>query len=403
MALTFDYEAVDSNGRSLSGKVDAIHARDAQRHLESQGLTPITISHPKTNKFSITSILRRPPTPKDYVICLKQLSMLLTSGVPLVNGINTLKGQGLHSDLDAAFEEIERRLRSGERFSSALQAAVPELPPYVFQLSEAGEATGQLGPSLASAATQMEYDQRIRQEIRNALTYPSILILTGIGAVLFIFIVVVPRFSAMLKSVKEPLPWISSAVLNTGMFLNENRLLVLVLVLICTISLWWALKQQGFRIWVREQIAKVPLVGKWLYEAELARWASMLSTMLSNGVDLITSLKLARDSITLRSLRDRLDQVEKLVRSGQSLSEAMRNQRAFTATAISLIQVGQESGELASMLESLAALYQESGQQRMRRFLLLLEPIAILMIGIVIGGIVTAIMLAITSVNQVAL
>jgi general secretion pathway protein F len=125
--------------------------------------------------------------------------------------------------------------------------------------------------------------------------------------------------------------------------------------------------------------------------------------MLANGVDLIKGLQLARDGVSLAGLRDRLDQATKLVRSGQSLSSAIASQQAFSDTALSLIQVGEESGELPTMLKSLAALYEDTARQRMKQFLLFLEPCAILFIGIVVGGIVAAIMLAITSVNQVAL
>ena len=130
----------------------------------------------------------------------------------------------------------------------------------------------------------------------------------------------------------------------------------------------------------------------------------MLGTMLANGVDLIKGLQLARDTVSLDSLRDRLEQVTKLVRTGNSLSAAIASQHAFSDTALSLIQVGEESGQLPMMmLKSLAKLYEDITRQRMKQFLLMLEPAAILFVGIVVGGIVAAIMLAITSVNQVAI
>ena len=125
--------------------------------------------------------------------------------------------------------------------------------------------------------------------------------------------------------------------------------------------------------------------------------------MFANGVELTKALDLARDSVSLGSLRVRLDQVSKMVRTGKSLSAAMAEQRAFNDTAVSLVQVGEESGQIDEMLRSLARLYDDSGRQRMKQFLILLEPAAILLIGVVVGGIVAAIMLAITSINQVAI
>jgi general secretion pathway protein F len=167
-----------------------------------------------------------------------------------------------------------------------------------------------------------------------------------------------------------------------------------------TLYLW---RDPRVRRKFRELLDRVPLIGEWLLETELARWATMLSTLLLNGVDLIRGLHFARETVYLDRLYQRLGNVTKLVRTGKQLSEAISSQEIFTPTAISLIQVGEASGALAALLKSMADLYNNTAQQRMKRFLIMLEPISILFIGTVIGGIVAAIMLAITSVNQVSL
>ena len=404
MSQSFHYEAVDGAGRALSGQIDAGHSRDAQRALERQGLTLLSLSEVSGDSKKITNALfQRRLTAQDRILAIKQLALLLRSGVPLVQGIGTLKGQSTHPALSIAFGEMEKRLRSGESFTTALTAAMSDLPTYVYQLATAGEAIGHLGQSLDDAANQMAYDRQLRQDIKNALTYPTILIVTGIAAVLFIFIVVVPRFSAMLSSNEEPLPWLSALVLNTGMFFNSHKTLILALTALAVFVIWKMAKDKKRVQYVRELISRLPLIGTWLRDAEVARWASMLGTMLRNGVDLIKGLTLARDAVNLESLRDRLDQATKMVRTGHSLSSAIASQNAFSETALSLIQVGEESGELPSMLKSLSELYEDTARQRMKQFLLMLEPAAILFIGVFVGGIVAAIMLAITSVNQVAL
>lgn len=405
MSQSFHYEAVDGAGRALTGKVDAGHSRDAQRTLERQGLTLVSLTAAASRKPARVgaALFQRRLSAQDRILSLKQLALLLRSGVPLVQGIGTLKNQSTHPILSKAFGDMEKRLRSGEAFTTALTAAMPSLPNYVYQLAAAGEAIGHLGQSLEDAANQMAYDRQLRQDVKNALTYPTILIVTGIAAVFFIFIVVVPRFSAMLSSNEEPLPWISAVVLNTGMFFNAHKVLILTLAGMAALGIWHIAQDAKRVAQVREIISRLPLIGIWLRDAEVARWASMLSTMLRNGVDLIKGLTLARDAINLDSLRDRLDQATKLVRTGHSLSSAIASQQAFSDTALSLIQVGEDSGELPSMLQSLSELYEDTARQRMKQFLLMLEPAAILFIGVFVGGIVAAIMLAITSVNQVTL
>jgi len=404
MLQSFQYEAFDTAGRVLTGRLEASHEREAQRTLEGRGLTLVSLAaaKPPAAKAGLFNI-QRGVTAQDRILALKQLALLLKAGVPLIQGIGALKNQASHPVLTEAFAGMEKRLRAGDTFTNALAAAMPSLPTYVNQLAASGEAIGHLGQALDDAAAQMAYDRQIRQDIRNALTYPAILISAGITAVLFIFIVVVPRFSTMVANAKEPLPWISAVVINTGMFLNDNKLLLL----LALVGLgWWGLitiRNAKRMEQLREVMGNLPLIGIWLREAEVARWASMLGTMLANGVDLIKGLQLARDGVRLSGLRDRLDQAVKLVRGGQSLSAAIASQHAFSDTALSLIQVGEESGELPTMLKSLAALYEDTARQRMKQFLLILEPAAILLIGIVVGGIVAAIMLAITSINQVAI
>lgn len=400
----FEYEAVDHSGKSLLGQIVAQTERDALRMLTSRGLTPVSLTVVKapTNTRPFFS-LDRPPSDQSYILTVKQLSLLLNAGVPLITAIETLKSQGLHPLISAAFDDMSKSLRAGISFSEAFEKALPALPNYVFQLGAAGESIGELGPALTDAAKQMEYEYRIKQDIRNALTYPTILVLAGMAAVLFIFLVVVPRFSAMVASSQEPLPFLSQVVLSTGMALNENRLLVFTVIAVIALTISWLARIPKVRESFRQTLTVLPLIGSWFKEAELAKWSSMLGTMLNHGVDLIKALDFARATLSVKSLNSRMEQVIKLVRGGRSLSGAMRDQDTFSDTALSLVQVGEESGELPSMLNSLATLYEESGRQRMKRFLLILEPAAIILIGVVIGGIVTAIMLAITSINQVSI
>jgi general secretion pathway protein F len=404
MTSSFDYQALDHGGHVVKGSIVAGSERHALRAIEAQGLSPLSVMPSKglTAARSFT-LFQGAPRNQEIVLALKQLSLLLTSGVPMIRAIETLKQQKLHPDISAGFADLERRLRTGQSFTTSLPVSLPMLPSYVAQLAAAGEAIGRLGEALTDATTQMSYEHQIRQDIRNALTYPAVLIFAGITAVLFIFIVVVPRFSSMLAQAKAPLPWISTAVLNTGMFLNENRLLFLLAMVGLVFAAAWALRNKEFKAGLRERAARMPILGAWLLESDLARWAFMLGTMFANGVELTRALDLARDCVSLPSLRTRLDQVSKMVRTGKSLSAAMSEQRAFNDTAVSLVQVGEESGQIDEMLRSLAKLYDDSGRQRMKQFLILLEPAAILLIGVVVGGIVAAIMLAITSINQVAL
>ncbi|MBL8630617.1 MAG: type II secretion system F family protein [Rhodospirillaceae bacterium] len=399
----FDYQAIDPSGKIVTGQIQARSMREAQRTIETRNLVPVELTAARAQARRRGKLFQRPPTMREYALLMEQMALLLTAGIPLLNAVKSLQTQSIHPAFEQSLTDLDARLRAGEALASSLKVAFPALPSYFHQLAAAGEATGRLGTALKDGVAQLNYDIAIAQDIRNALTYPAILAFTGIAAVTFIFIVVVPRFSSMLKGKLDQLPFISKMVIEIGMAAQAAKVPIFIVASLAIAGMVWLARNPAFRLRLRQWADRVPLVGPWLLESDIARWSAMLSTMLANGVDLIQSLAFAREAITLERFHQRLGQVTKSVRAGQSLSAATASQDIFTATAIGLIQVGESSGNLAALLRTMADLYENSGRQRMKRLLIMLEPIAILLIGGVIGGIVAAIMLAITSINQVVL
>jgi general secretion pathway protein F len=167
------------------------------------------------------------------------------------------------------------------------------------------------------------------------------------------------------------------------------------------IILAYLLQQPQLRAKLQDVLAKLTVLGSWIMEAETARWATIMGTLLENRVPLLRALELANQGIKLPSLFARLTQVTKTVRAGTSLSQALHDNEALTPTGHNLIRAGERAGQLPRMLNSLAKLLEESGRLRMKRFLLFIEPVAILVIGGMIGLIITGVMLAITSINQI--
>ncbi len=398
--MRYKYQAIDGQSQEVSGILTVETERDAIRQLQRRGLTPVSLT--LLDAKSQRKLKATKPRQRDVLVVLHELSTLLESGVSLIEAVESLAHSSHPPFVTQNFNEMAKKLRQGTAFSTALQASDFKLPWYIYQLVEAGELTGKVAQALRDGVAQLEYDTQVKDDMRNAMIYPIILISSGILAVLIIFIVVVPRFSSMLRNRNAAdIPWLAKAVLNTGMFLNNNLLLISGGLVFFIAVLIYLLQQPTFRIQLREAVLRLPLVGTWLLESETARWAAMLGTLLENRVALMRALELAGQGIMLPSLHAKLNQVTRSVRSGVSLSQALQDNEALTATGHNLIRVGEKSGELPKMLRSLAKLLEQSGRVRMKRFLLLLEPIAILVIGSVIGVIVTGIILAITSMNQI--
>lgn len=402
----FRYRALDAEGSELQGAVAAASEREAARLLERRGLTPIQLQDAAGGGLGPLKVRgargrERRLRQQDLILALHELSTLLASGVALGEAVAAQAGSAHHPRLLAAFEGISTGLRGGQSFSQALAAAGLPLPPYVDTLVRSGEKAGLLGRALQDAVAQMEYDQAVRNEMRQALTYPAVLVAAGLGAVVLMFTFVVPKFATLLKRA-EDLPWLASAVLNTGMFARQWWWLLLLAA--AGLGAWVArkLRDPAARARGHEWLERLPVVGPWRVEAEAAAWARILATLLGNRVPLLDALALAQAGVRAPGRRARLEAASRSVRGGATLADALQEQDTLTATGYNLVRVGERSGELPAMLQSLARLYQDSGRTRMKQFLALLEPAAILLIGGAIGLIMIGIILAITSANDIA-
>ena len=396
---SFLYEAINPDGSLLKGQVEARDLKDASRELKRRGLTPIALDPAKAR----TKGRQRDLGVRERMLAVGELAMLVEAGVPLAEALPSLADRGDDGPLTRAFAEMDRQLKRGRSILEALRSGFPELPAYVFQLVEAGAETGALGSALKDAAQQMEAEDRLNQELRNALTYPIVLVLAGVGAVLFIFTAVVPRFAAMFAGKMDALPALSRWVMNIGVFVNDNLLLTLSGAVGAIALAVLGLRRPEVRARLFEGALRLPALGPWLTEQEIARWAGMMAKLLANKVALMRALELSRGALRSQLLARQMNQVERVVRGGASLSRAIADNTRFDATSLNLIRVGERAGQLAEMLGSLAALHERTSRDRLKRVLSLIEPAAILLIGGVIGVFVVAIILAITSVNQVTL
>ena len=394
----YEYQIVDRGGRAVTGQAEAGSVTELVRRLGAEGNTVVEVSERRVSARS--RVGRRLGMP-ELVVAFHELATLLESGVSLGDAVLAQGRGSYHPALAGAFQSVAQALVRGQNFSGALRTCGLALPEYVYHLVEAGELSGHLAQALREAVEQMRYDQRVAAEMRSALIYPSILIVSGIAAVLLVFVFVIPQFSNLLEEGGE-LPFLAEAVLRTGVWFNENGWLLagaLASAVAGGAALW---RQPGVRQRVRDTLAALPLFKDWFSEADTAKWASVMSAMLTSRVDLMDALGLASRGVRISRRKATLEQAAGDVRGGAPLSAALEKRGALTPTGYNLLRVGEQSGQLAQMLRALATLYEENSTRRMKRFLTLIEPVAVLLIGGFLGLIMIGIILAITSVNDIA-
>jgi general secretion pathway protein F len=396
----FKYEALNSAGQSFSGVIRAMGERDAMRVLERRGLAVVALKSGEARAAG--SGRRRRVQSVDVILSIQELATMLTSGVTVADAVGSQAASAHHPGITLAFTTMARDLQRGEAFSVTLARSGLPLPEYVVQLAKAGELTGELGRALTDAARQLEYEQQLRKEMRNALIYPTVLVLAGAGAVAMMFLFVVPKFASLLKHSAE-LPFLAWAVLGLGMWTRSHFGALVLTVGLVVAALTFTLRRPQVRRDLVDRAARLPMVGAWLVEADTSRWAKVLAALLANKVPLMRALELAQAGLQIPHRFARMGEVTRAVRGGSALADALEDHESLTPTGYNLVRVGERSGKLAGMLLSLASLYEESGRNRMKKLLILIEPIAILLIGSVIGTIILGVILAITSANDLAI
>lgn len=397
--MRFHYQALQRDGKLISGLIEAVSERGAHRDLLRRGIQP-TVINPAAGPSEAAGRGRR-LTRRDYATALKQLHTLVAGGVPIAETVTALAEAADHPMLARAYGELTARLRRGEAFPAAFVQCFPAIPQHIHRLIEAGDLSSRLGEALADAAEELEHEAKVRTELRQTLVYPAFLVVFGLSAVLFIFLVVVPRFAVMFEGKFEKLPLLSYLVIGAGMWFHDNLILVLALLAGIAAAAAYGLTRPQVREILIDYVTRLPLVRHWAADVDVARWAGVLARLLENRVPLIQSLELARTVLHRRDIQLRLGRIERDVRAGAALATALGDSAFLAPTALTLIKVGERSGNLPEMVRSLASLYDEAVRNRTRTMLAIIEPIAILLIGGIIGIVAIAIFLAITSINKV--
>lgn len=392
--MRFDYTARDPAGQPHSGQIEAGSQADAVARLAAQGMTPVSLQ--ARTAAPAKAAARGTIKLADQVVLLREMATLLTAGVTLGDALPSLaqayEGQALGTPL----AQMEALVRGGGKLSDALRIPALRMPVYVIALAQAGEASGDIARALQESAEQLELARKANEDLRSALIYPSVLVGAGSLAVFFIFVGVVPRFANLIKGSRQ-VPELSRWVIESGVYVRGHLFEALLLLVALVGIVVTALSREATRRALLQGLLRVPVVGPWLVQAEIGRWATVLGSLLSNRVPVLTAMELAQGVIRLDRLRLGLERATKGLQQGQTLSAGLETQAWFPRTRLNLIRVGERSGELPKMLLALGHSQRDAAAVLQRRMLGLIEPIAILLIGAVIGLVMVAVMMAITS------
>ena len=400
---SFKYKALNAAGKTVEGVIEQPTVDLAAHALAGEGLMVLSLEEGKASKASgkrkAAGKGRRKGSASDRLLPFtRELSVMLTSGLPLDRSLAILAGMGDEASVRLV-NQLRDDLRSGKSFAEALSEH-KEFSPFYVNMIRAGEASGTLEGTLVRMTEYLERAKALRKMIVSALTYPVILFSVAVFSLVFLLAYVVPSFADLFADMGGSLPGPTRLVMQMGDFMASWWWLVLGLLG----GLYWLGKQrfadEGFRQKFDARVLDWPLVGELVSNIEMTRFSRTLGVLLHGGVPLVAGLGIAQATVSNRTLRAELDTAVGALREGRSLSASLLEGGKFPELALHMLQVGEETGRLEEMLLKVAELYEDEVGTVTQRLLALLEPALILGLGVLIAGIIVSILLGILGVNE---
>lgn len=379
----FRYTAKDIDGRTVRGTMEAADYDALYAQLLEQGLYPQRVTGRGAD--------RRPRTlrPQELSDLCRQLSTLLASGVSLVRALTIIsQDEGISAGLRRVYESVLSEVRKGSSLSDALEAQ-QVFPALMLGMIRAGEGSGRLDRVAERLAVHYEKAHQMNQQVKSALMYPMILAVLSVAVVIVTF--VLPQFSDLFSTM-DSLPAVTLALMAFSDFMVTKWYLLLLGLAALAAALRSLLRVPSVRLALDRGKLTMPVFGRLHRIICTARFARTISSLYASGLPIITALQTARDTIGNAYIASQFDAVLAQVRSGVSLSAALESVDGFQRKLCSSIAVGEETGQLDSMLDSIADSMEYDAQQASRRMMTILEPMLIVLMAFVVGFIIIAVM-----------
>lgn len=404
----FIYKAADQRGHTVDGVMEAPDARSVVERLQRDAYFPIQVApqeeHAGRAGFTWPSLRQRRIAARELVTFTQQLATLLEAGLPLDRALGIQEELTPHRRLRAITADVLRSVRAGSSLGEALAKHHPRpFSRLYINMVRAGERGGVLEATLRRLAEFLEEAQEFRDTLVSALIYPSLLAAVGGAAVVFLMTFVIPRFADIFRDLGSTIPWPTQVLLSLSAWLSHY---------------WWALVGAGLgvvlglRVWLASSagrlqaddlMLKLPVIGAVIVQTEVARFARITGTLLRSGVPLLAALDVVKEMMSNQVIARAIERLREGVTRGAGLSKPMEETGVLPPLAIHMVRVGEETGRLDEMLLKVGATFESDTRKVLKRLIALVEPCIILAMGLVVGFIVVAMLMAILSITDIPL
>lgn len=401
----FTFEALDAQGQTRKGTLEADNARAARSQLRSQALVPLQVQAVTAGQSkeggSASRWLTRPVfNSTSLAVWTRQLSGLVSSGLPIERALAALADEAEDERQHQLLAALRAEVNAGSSFARALEQHPREFSDIFCAVIGAGESSGSLAPVLENLADDLESRQALQSKLIGASLYPAIVTLVAIVIVIFLVSYVVPQVAGVFAGTKRSLPFLTTVMLNVSDFVRNYGWLMLGLLVVGAAGFRMALRNESFRESFDAQWLNLPLVGRLSRSYNAARFAGTLAMLAGAGVPILKALQAAAETLNNRALRaDAMDALV-LVREGAPLASALAQKKRFPGLVAMFARLGEQTGQLPLMLQRAATQLSSEVQRRAMHLATILEPLLIVAMGLIVMLIVLAVLMPIIQLNQ---
>lgn len=403
----FQYKAVDGNGAIVEGEMEAESERAVVTRLQNNGLMPLRAR--PAGSVSVRDLLsmdlmpkRRGLSQKQLALLTRELATLMQAGLELEKALEILVSLAENEAVGRIAGAVLDDVRGGSALADALSQHPDSFPRLYINMVRAGEAGATLDAVFERLAGYLEQTVTARSEIRSAMIYPAVLVGMAVISVFVLIGFVLPRFKPLFEGAGAKLPLATRIVMTVGDALESYGWLLALALLAAWLAMRVTLRTETGRLRWDGRLLGMPMLGGILYRLDTARFARTLGTLLTNGVPMLDALSIAGETIGNSAFRRGLAGLGPAVGAGRRLSDEVDAVDGFPLLGARLLRVGEETGQLEPMLMKIADIYDQEVQQTLHRALALFTPALTIVLGLLIAGIISSILLAILSINEIA-
>lgn len=385
MAKEFQYKAIDATGRHVTDSISAENALEAKQKLFEAGLVATEIEEKSANQAQgWRRYFEKRLSTRDLILFTQQFRTLFNAGIALPEIFETLQGQVSNRSFALVIEDMHRRIREGESLQQAFSAHKKVFSSLYCAMVVAGENSGALPEVLGRLVYLLEHEEKIRTKIESAVRYPKMVVAVMVGAFLLLLNFVIPTFASLYASARVdlPLPTVIAMKLNV-LFMDYWWVILAVTIAIIAFCRSYFKTEQG--VYLKDSYSlKLPLVGKVVQKAAIARFASIFSILQSSGISVLDSMDIVADTVNNAFYKKQFDLIKTDLKAGIGIAPAMQKTQGFTPLAVSLVTVGENAGNLEEMLSELAKHYDQEVELAVEELTDWIGPILIICLGVVV-------------------